>query len=407
MLDDPARAAAGPRVPPIGRLIRPEEIAALVMYLLSPAAAAITGQDIQICGGASLGPDMTTADTVGLVGLGLVGRAIAAGLAGGGRRRSWGIDREAQAMQAAALRVAVRRTSAALGSACDCIVLAVFDTAACSRWSKGRTGCSPAGSSRAHLIWTVPPGPLTELAALAGAPAAREASTSSKRRCRARASRSPTAGHGCWSARPGRAARCAAVLAALATQRIHVGGAGMGARAKLATNLVLGLNRAVLCRRHGRSPSGSASAGAISCAGAGQPGAHRRGPGQGAVMVKEEFPPQSRIRQHLKDVDLMLSAAADGLRSAAVAGARGPDARSGCGRRRRARQRGHRATLGRIGLGPDLGNKAVAGFCTKLRCRFVDATSRRARLPAARAALRTSRTVSKLAAGPCLPGSPS
>jgi len=54
MLDDPARQAASPRVPPIGRLIRPDEIASLVSYLVSPAAAAITGQDIQICGGASL-----------------------------------------------------------------------------------------------------------------------------------------------------------------------------------------------------------------------------------------------------------------------------------------------------------------------------------------------------------------
>jgi len=54
MLDDPARAAAAPQLPPIGRLILPEEVAALASYLLSPAAAAITGQDLQICGGASL-----------------------------------------------------------------------------------------------------------------------------------------------------------------------------------------------------------------------------------------------------------------------------------------------------------------------------------------------------------------
>ncbi len=54
MLEDPARQAASPRVPPIGRLIKPEEISALVSFLLSPAAAAITGQDIQVCGGSSL-----------------------------------------------------------------------------------------------------------------------------------------------------------------------------------------------------------------------------------------------------------------------------------------------------------------------------------------------------------------
>jgi 3-hydroxyisobutyrate dehydrogenase-like beta-hydroxyacid dehydrogenase len=41
-------------------------------------------------------------------------------------------------------------------------------------------------------------------------------------------------------------ARCDAGAEAIARQRIHVGAAGMAAKAKLATNLVLGLNRAVL-----------------------------------------------------------------------------------------------------------------------------------------------------------------
>ena len=54
MLADPARASVQPKLPPIGRFIRPEEVAATVSFLLSDGAAAITGQQIVICGGASL-----------------------------------------------------------------------------------------------------------------------------------------------------------------------------------------------------------------------------------------------------------------------------------------------------------------------------------------------------------------
>ncbi|GIX09588.1 SDR family NAD(P)-dependent oxidoreductase [Elioraea sp.] len=54
MLADPARTAAPPRLPPIGRFVRAEEVAALAAFLLSAEAGAITGQQILVCGGASL-----------------------------------------------------------------------------------------------------------------------------------------------------------------------------------------------------------------------------------------------------------------------------------------------------------------------------------------------------------------
>jgi len=54
MLHDPQRATTTPKLPPMGRLIQAQEVAALVGYLVGPYAAAITGQDIAICGGASV-----------------------------------------------------------------------------------------------------------------------------------------------------------------------------------------------------------------------------------------------------------------------------------------------------------------------------------------------------------------
>ncbi|WP_284262080.1 SDR family NAD(P)-dependent oxidoreductase [Bradyrhizobium iriomotense] len=54
MLKDPTRATVAPRLPPIGRFIRPQEVAASVAFLLSAEAGAITGQQLVICGGSSL-----------------------------------------------------------------------------------------------------------------------------------------------------------------------------------------------------------------------------------------------------------------------------------------------------------------------------------------------------------------
>ena len=54
MLQQPGRASSPPSLPPLGRYIEPSEVAALAAFVLSPSADAITGQELVLCGGASL-----------------------------------------------------------------------------------------------------------------------------------------------------------------------------------------------------------------------------------------------------------------------------------------------------------------------------------------------------------------
>lgn len=54
MLNDPGRAATPVRMPALGALVDPNDVAALAAFLLSPHGKSITGQNYVICGGASL-----------------------------------------------------------------------------------------------------------------------------------------------------------------------------------------------------------------------------------------------------------------------------------------------------------------------------------------------------------------
>lgn len=54
MLLNPNRKSSPPKLPPIGRFISPYEVAQYVNFIVSPHAGAITGQELVICGGASL-----------------------------------------------------------------------------------------------------------------------------------------------------------------------------------------------------------------------------------------------------------------------------------------------------------------------------------------------------------------
>ncbi|PMC12243.1 oxidoreductase, partial [Klebsiella aerogenes] len=46
MLRQPGRESSPPKTPPLGRLIKPQEVVSLVSWLLSEGAAAMTGQEL-------------------------------------------------------------------------------------------------------------------------------------------------------------------------------------------------------------------------------------------------------------------------------------------------------------------------------------------------------------------------
>ena len=101
-------------------------------------------------------------------------------------------------------------------------------------------------------------------------------------------------------------AACSDVLAKLGCESFHTGPSGSGARMKLVTNLVLGLNRAALAE-------GLALGEAIGLDPDLTLRVMRRSPAysramdvKGEKMIRSEFSPDARLSQHLKDVRLML-----------------------------------------------------------------------------------------------------
>ena len=248
--------------------------------------------------------------TAGIIGLGLVGQALGARL----RTAGWatlGLDLREQA--SSAFREAggsIAASTALLGRRADCVILSVFDTHDVIAVVDEPQGLLAEG----HRVRTI-------IDCSTGDPSLLEAMGARLQKRGIDFIEAPLSGSSEQIA-AGQAtmllggdgaaiARCDALLDAITTHRIHVGAAGMGAKAKLATNLVLGLNRAVLAegmvfaQTLGIAPRDFLAL--VLATPARSAAAEIKGP----LMVREEFAPQSRIRQHLKDVELMLASAHD------------------------------------------------------------------------------------------------
>lgn len=107
--------------------------------------------------------------------------------------------------------------------------------------------------------------------------------------------------------------RCRDLFAQLARDAVHTGSWGSGAKMKLVTNLVLGLNRAALAE-------GLVLADELGVEGKQALDVLRRSMAysrimdtKGEKMLARDFTPQAKLSQHLKDVRLMLAASSSPL----------------------------------------------------------------------------------------------
>jgi 3-hydroxyisobutyrate dehydrogenase-like beta-hydroxyacid dehydrogenase len=235
-------------------------------------------------------------ESVGIIGLGLVGRAIAARLAAADFAPV-GYDADPQALA----RFGFARAESAAGVAARCarIVLAVYDTpdveqVAAEARPKLFIDCTTGGPLRIEAL-------ASRLAATAVGYV--EAPLSGSSAAIARGEATMFVG--------GDASGCEDILAAIASRRHYAGAVGMGARAKLATNLVLGLNRAALAEGMAFAEQLGIGRAAFLAMVEDSPAASSAAVAKGRKMLSADWAPESRIRQHLKDVSHMLALAGE------------------------------------------------------------------------------------------------
>jgi len=240
--------------------------------------------------------------TIGILGLGLVGQALAVRLKACGYQVA-GCDPSATAQACAdVLGVQLVADAATLASQCSVVLICVLDDAMLK-------SCAAALAEEPQQLELV----------ISCVTASVEATTSAATQLRRRgvdmadmpllgSSRQIAQGEalGLLGASDRLALRWGSLFIDVCPKYRHVGAQGFGVRAKLACNLVLGLNRAALAE-------GLALATTLGLDGTQFLDLLRESPAYsravdvaGPRMVAKEFTPASRIRQHRKDLALIL-----------------------------------------------------------------------------------------------------
>jgi len=253
--------------------------------------------------------DVNERGSIGLIGIGLVGTALAENLLAAGFGVA-GCDIVAEKCKhLEALGGSAAATPGDVARQCRRVFLSLMTSEIVCEVVEGAGGLLEADPPPTHVIDTTTGDP-DATAALAGRLAARGVAyldatlSGSSQMIRERRGVFMVGGD------PAALEACRDLLDAVAGRVFHLGPAGSGSKAKLASNLILGLNRAALAEglvfaeRLGldlpaflellkQTPAYSAMMDA-----------------KGAKMLSGDFTPQSRIAQHHKDVALILEHAA-------------------------------------------------------------------------------------------------
>ncbi len=247
-----------------------------------------------------------TRSPVGIIGCGLMGSACAARLkAAGIAVTGYDID----AAKAAALGGTPATSLADIARHCDTAVLAVFDTAQVENAVDALLAARPAEAPPLTVVCVSTCDPERIAALAARLPAQRlhfvemPVSGTSEQTARGDAL-------GLVGGDPAAAEAVKDVLDAICPRRHHLGAAGNGGRAKLAINLILGINRAALAEglvfaeRMGLPLTPFLAVARDSAA------YSQIMDVKGDKMIAGDFTPHGKIAQTLKDFKLMLEQAA-------------------------------------------------------------------------------------------------
>jgi 3-hydroxyisobutyrate dehydrogenase-like beta-hydroxyacid dehydrogenase len=243
---------------------------------------------------------------VGLIGVGLVGIELARHLVRRGFRvRGFDIDPSRLALlEAAGGEVAA--SVAEVGATAPRIVLALLDTDVTRRVVEGENGLMSAPTPPRYLVDTSTGDPeaVVALGARVAARGSRYVDATLSGSSAQIAARDAVVMVG---GEPADCEACADLFAAFGERVFRLGGPGAGMKAKLASNVILGLNRVVLAEGLAFARALGLDVEAFLATARASPAYSVAMDVKGARMVTGRYTdPDSRVRQHLKDVEIIL-----------------------------------------------------------------------------------------------------